>query len=223
MMKPMKRFLALLFLAASPSLAFDNLFDFNFGRGLPMSELQAGGSSDHAGSLGTAWSADLLHMARPGLYVGLGGGQFRSNDNESSTYLANASTIIRSRSSQIMILTRQDLTYKPDAIPYVIEGIGWVQNSVVMTSRPNTTWADTGTNEQRTLVHDTNNTVGFAIGAGMDFNLTNALFAGAEVRYQRALNENFKTTPAGLAATGQSDFDTPLKTLFYTVKLGLRY
>src|SRR5450755_58939 len=100
----MKKLVSLWLLVASPAWATTNLIEFQLGRGTPISSMQAGGSSDHIGSRGTDWSADFLHQADPQFSFGIGGGQFRSNDHESTTFLPAADTTLRSRTTSILLL-----------------------------------------------------------------------------------------------------------------------
>src|ERR1700690_1617188 len=126
----MKKLLCLWLLVASPAWATTNLIEFQLGRGTPISSMQSLGSSDHIGSRGTDWSADFLHQADSQFSFGLGGGQFRSNDNTSTTFWPGADTVIRSRTSSILILSRTDIPSRSKMAPYVIAGVGWVKNSI---------------------------------------------------------------------------------------------
>ena len=214
--------------AFNASLCFavesDNQVEFYLGHGSPLSTVQASGSSDRAGSQGDVWSADIMHHVNYQFYLGLGGGQFRSSDNVSQTYLPNANSSISTRSSSIFILSHQDLpASSPNLVPYVLGGIGWVRNTLTITAIPVAPWPDTGTSEQRTLMEDSRDSIGIAAGAGMDWTLTSALFFGGEVRYQYALARSFSTTPKGQSTTGQSSASSSMNNLFYSLKLGVKY
>jgi opacity protein-like surface antigen len=218
-----KKLLSLLMFLSTSSFATVNQIELNLGRGTPVSSIQAGGSSDRDGSRGTDWSADFLHLAGPQYYFGVGGGQFRSNDNVSETFVPNANTTIRSKVSSILLLSRTDLPSQTKMVPYFIAGIGWVKNSLSVTSLPQTVWSDTGTSEQRTLVSDSKNTVGFAAGAGLDYALVQNAFIGIEFRYQSSLSRNFDLTAVGNSTVGQGSLRTSMNILMLGVKAGIKY
>lgn len=213
----------LLTLLVSPCIATVNQIEFNLGRGSPLSFIQAGGSSDRAGSRGTEWSADFLHQANPRLYWGLGGGQFRSNDNVSQTFVPNAISTLSARSSTILLLSRTDLSSGSKYVPYMIAGVGWTRHSMLIAAVPETSWADTGTSESRTLLEKSKDTLGYAYGLGLDYALTDALIIGVEARYQGSLKNTFDFSPAGVAITGQNNVQTSLNTFTASVKVGFKY
>lgn len=215
--------LSLLVLAAAPNLILANQFDFNLGRGTPLSSIQAGASSDLAGSRGTEWSADLLHPTAGSFYLGLGGGMLRSNDNQTDTFVPGAHSTITSRRSSIMVLSRTDLGPPSKMVPYLIAGIGWVRNSLTVTASPTGAWKDTGTSEQRTLMEDSRSTVGYVTGVGLDYALTSRIVIGIEGRYQGSIQRPFDLTPAGQAVTGISNIPTSLNTYMVGVKAGIKY
>ena len=207
----MKRFLILLLFVQAPCWATVNQLEFNLGRGTPLSSIQAGGSSDREGSRGTDWSADFFHAAGPQVYWGIGGGHFRSNDNVSQTFVPNADSTITSKTTSILILTRADLAPPARTVPYVIAGIGWVRNSLSVTT------SDT------TLIDQSKNTVGFATGLGLDYALSDRFFIGLETRYQYALKRTFDLTAAGSAITGTNSVQTSMSVLTVGVKAGIKY
>ena len=215
--------LVLTLLIAPECFAVQNRLEYELGHGDPLSSVQANGSSDRAGSQGTVWSADILHFMGNQFYLGLGGGQFRSGDNVSQTFVPNANSTLSSTSSSILILSRQDVSVNQRFVTYLVAGIGWVKNTLTITAVPVTNWADTGTSEQRTLWDHSRDSIAFAAGAGLDWNLTSSLYAGAEVRYQNALSRNFPTTPVGQATTGQTSTSTSMNNLFYALKIGVTY
>ncbi len=218
------RFLwGLLALLGSPCRATVNQIEFNLGRGSPLSSIQAGGSSDRAGSRGTEWSADFLHQANPRLYWGLGGGQFRSNDHVSQTFVPNALSTISSRASTILILSRTDLSFGSKYVPYMIAGVGWTRHSLLVAAVPGAPWTDTGTSESRTLLEESKNTLGYAYGLGLDYALSDGLFIGVEARYQGSLKNTFAFVPTGVAATGQTSVQTSLNLFTAGVKAGFKY
>jgi opacity protein-like surface antigen len=219
----MRFFLSVFLLATTPVLVLANQFDFNLGRGTPLSSIQAGGSSDSAGSRGTEWSADLLHQTNGPLYLGLGGGMLRSNDNSSDTFVPGAHSTIRSRRSSILVLSRTDLGPPARMVPYLIAGIGWARNSLTVTAVPAGVWNDTGTSEQRTLMEESRNTVGYVTGIGLDYMMTSRIVIGIEGRYQGSIQRPFDLTPAGQAATGVSNIPTSLNSYTVGVKAGVKY
>jgi len=209
----MKKRLCLLVLASTSCYATVNQIDFNFGRGSPLSFIQADGSSDRAGSRGTSWSADFLHATGPGTYVGLGGGEFRSNDNVSQTFVPNTNSTIRTKSSTILILTRADMPTDSRLVPYLIAGIGWARNSLSITAMPG----------QGTLLEDSKNTFAYATGAGLDYALNDRLFMGIEARYQGAFKQTYDLTPQGQATTGINSIQSSMNVFLLGVKAGFKY
>ncbi len=202
----------LVFLSTS-AFATENQIEFNFGRGTPLSSIQAGGSSDRAGSRGTNWSADFLHQNGPRSYAGLGGGQFRSNDNVSETFLPNASSTITSKITSILLLTRVDLPSQSRMVIYVIAGLGWARNSLTITAMSG----------QGTLMDDSRDTLAYATGLGADYALNDRLIIGVEARYQGALKRTFDLTPQGQAITGVGSVQTSMNVFMLGVKAGIKY
>jgi opacity protein-like surface antigen len=208
----MKKLLIVLFLAPASCFAIENQLEFNLGRGTPLSSIQAGGSSDRDGSRGTEWSADFLHQVGRQVYVGLGGGHFKSNDNVSETFVSNAESTIVSRMTSVFVLGRADLAPPSNLVPYFIAGVGWVRNSLTVTTVPG-----------GILLEDSKNTLGFATGLGLDYALSSKLFIGIEARYQTSLKRTFDLTPAGQTVTGQGNVQTPLNIFMLGVKAGIKY
>lgn len=219
----MKTLFSLLILLTVPCWAEENQIEFNLGRGSPWSSIQAGGSSDRPGARGTEWSADILHQAAPRVYWGIGGGQFRSNDNVSQTFVPNAVSTLSSKATSILILARTDLPSRTKIVPYFIAGVGWVRNSLSVAAVPHSTWADTGTAESRNLLSASRNTVGYMYGIGADYELTSRILIGVEARYQSSLKSTFDWTPAGTAATGQNNVQSSLSVFMAGVKAGIKY
>jgi opacity protein-like surface antigen len=209
----MKKLLSILVFASTFCFGTENQIEFNLGRGTPLSSIQAGGSSDRAGSRGTAWSANFLHQAGPRYYVGLGGGQFRSNDNVSGTFVPNTPSTISSKITSILILTRVDIPSQSRLTPYVIAGIGWARNSLTVTARSG----------PGTLLDDSRNTVAYASGVGADYALSDRLFIGVEARYHNALKRTFTLTPQGQTTTGQSSVQTSLGVFMLGARAGIKY
>ncbi|MFA5975150.1 MAG: outer membrane beta-barrel protein [Elusimicrobiota bacterium] len=207
-----------------PGRASENQLEFNLGRGFPSSSIQAGDRSDRVGARGTEWSANLLHhLAGKRAYWGLGGGQFRSNDNVSQTFVPNAFSTITSKATTVLVLLRTDLSAQSRFVPYFIGGLGWAQNSLSVVAVPNSTWTDTGTSESRKLLKDSKNTLGYAYGLGLDYALNDRLLIGVEARYQGSLKNTYEMTPAGAAATGQNSVRAPLNLFATSVKAGIKY
>jgi opacity protein-like surface antigen len=209
----MKKRLSMLLFVSTASFATVNQIDFNFGRGSPLSFIQADGSSDRAGSRGTSWSADFLHATGPGTYVGLGGGQFRSNDNVSQTFVPNTTSTIHTKSSTILILTRADMPTDTRLVPYLIAGLGWARNSLSVTAMSG----------QGTLLEDSHNTLAYATGLGLDYALNDRLFIGMEARYQGALKQTYDLTPQGQATTGVTSMQSSMNVFLWGVKAGFKY
>jgi len=207
----MKKLLSLLILGSTSCFAAVNQLEFNLGRGTPLSTIQAGGSSDREGARGTDWSADFLHQAGPQVYWGIGGGHFRSDDNVSQTFVSNANSMITSKTTSVLLLSRVDLAPPSRMVPYAIAGIGWVRNTLSVTS------------EQGTIIDDSKNTVGFATGLGMDYALSDRLFIGLEARYQSSLKSTFDLTAMGSSTTGTSSVQTSMSVLMQGVKAGIKY
>ncbi len=199
--------------AASSALATMNQIEFNLGRGAPISSIQAGGSSDTAGSRGTNWSADLMHRVGPRSYLGIGGGQFRSNDNVSQTFVPNSNSTLSSRSSSVLLLTRVDIPARSKMIPYALAGIGWGRNTLTVTDRLGA----------GTIIDQSKDTLAFATGLGLDYPLTDRLLIGIEGRYQSALKKSFSLSPAGRALTGTDSIQSSLNVLMWGVKVGIQY
>src|SRR5258706_9459148 len=174
-----------LLLVTSSALATVNQIEFNLGRGTPLSSIQAGGSSERAGSRGTEWSADILHSSGSRSYIGLGGGQFRSNDNVSQTFVPNTTSTISSKVSSVLLLTRVDFPSQSRTVLYAIAGLGWARNSLTLTDR-------TGVG---TLLDESKDTLAYATDIGLDYPLTDRLLIGVEARYQRSLKQKFFLTP----------------------------
>jgi len=214
---------ALLVLAAVPGRAAENLLEFNLGRGFPWSSIQAQGSSERSGSRGTAWSADFLHRTAPYVAWGLGGGQFRSNDNVSQTFLANAISTITSKTTSVLLLARTDVPSSSTLTPYFIVGLGWVRNTLSVAAVPGATWTDTGTTESRPLLHDSKDTFGYAYGLGLDYALNDRLVVGIEARYESSLKSTYNLTPAGSAVTGLNSIQSSLTLFTAGVKVGIKY
>lgn len=219
----LRRLFAIAILLPQACFAASNQLELNLGRGTPLSSIQTGGSSDRLGSRGTEWSADILHSAGGPVYLGLGGGQLRSNDNVSQTFVPNAATTIRSKISSVFVLSRLDLPTQTKLLPYFIAGVGWVEDSVTITSLPKATWLDTGTSERRSILDDSKQTVGFVTGLGLDYPLTDRLLIGVDARYQTSAKRTFNLTPQGAAITGQSSVQTPMNIFTFGVKAGIRY
>ena len=181
----MKKLLSILVFASTVASATTNQLDFNLGRGTPLSYVQAGGSSDHLGSRGTEWSADFLHQNSARTYVGIGGGQFRSNDNVSETFVPNSSATLSSRTSTILLLTRADLSSRSKMVIYALAGIGWAKNSLQITAMPG----------QPAILKDSKDTLAYATGLGADYPISDRLFFGVEARYQSSMKRTFDLTP----------------------------
>jgi opacity protein-like surface antigen len=210
---PRKIQLSVLLFVSTTALATTNQLDFNFGRGTPQSYIQAGGSSDHAGSRGTNWSADFLHQNGPHTYIGLGGGQFRSNDNVSETFVPNASSTIRSKTSSILLLTRVDIPSRSRIVMYVLAGVGWARNSLSITAMPG----------QIALLEQSKDCLAYASGIGADYALSDRLFIGVEARYQGSFRRTYDLTPAGTTLTGVNSMDTSMNVILLGVKVGIKY
>jgi outer membrane autotransporter protein len=113
--------------------------------------------------------------------------------------------------TSILALGRIDLSPNPKATPYAIAGVGWVRNSLTVTSA------------SQVLVDDSKSTLGFALGLGMDLALTDRVFLGIEGRYQGSVKHSFDTTPAGQAATGQTQVTVPLGAYLFGAIVGVKY
>src|SRR5258708_148887 len=209
----MSKLFGILVLMSSSVFATVNQLEFDVGRGTPQSSLQAGGSSERAGSRGTDWSVDSLHHYNDRTSFGFGGGQFRSNDHVSETFIPNTSSTISSKITSILILSKVDFPSQSKMTLYVIAGIGWSKNSILITDR-------TGTG---TLMDQSHDTMAFATGMGADYPLSDRLVIGVEARYRSSLKRTFDLTPAGRALTGVGSIQSPLNVFTLGVKAGIRY
>jgi opacity protein-like surface antigen len=205
------KFVFLILFLPSMSTATTNLISLNIGRGTPESSIQATGSSDLNGASGQAWSFDAFHLVSPQVYLGLSTGHFSAGDNTSLTFVPNTTTTISSKVTSSLILGRLDLTPGGKAVPYLIGGIGWAKNSIVVTS------------DSVTLVNDSKNTFEYGVGGGIDFAWTDHLFIGAEGRYQGSYKSSYNMTQEGVAATGRNSLSTGNTVLIFTVRAGVMY
>ena len=89
----MKTLFSLLVLVSTVCRATENQIEYAYGRGTPRSAVDAGTGSDREGDRGPAWSADLLHEESNHVYLGVGGGQFHSDDRVSGTFVPQANSI----------------------------------------------------------------------------------------------------------------------------------
>jgi len=199
-------------LSSAPSFATVNQIEYLYGRGSPRSSVQAGNGSDQEGSQGAEWSADFLHLAANHFYVGVGGGEFHSGDNVSGTVVPNVNSTISCKMTSILGLARIDLSPSPKLMTYAIAGIGWVRNSLMITSAPATP-----------IVDSAKETFGYAGGVGVDLALTDRLFIGVEARYQGSERQSFEMTPEGVAATGRTSISVPLSVFLVGLKAGIKY
>lgn len=213
----MKRFWIAALLAAQTCGAATNQIEFGLGHGSPESSIQANGSAESIGDRGTAWWADWLHQAGPQVYWGIGGGQFRSDDHTSSTFVPASNTIstLSSRSTSILLLSRVDIAppAKPASkwVPYVMAGSGWTRTSIAASTA------------SATLIDQSHSTLGYMVGAGIDWLLTDRLYIGADARYQGALQRNYDLTPEGQALTGVGNVQSTVRVLTFSVKAGIKY
>lgn len=210
-MSLVKKLAGILILLSTACFATENQVDFIFGRGTPQSAAQAGSLFQEDGSRGESWSADILHRMGRQLSIGIGGGQFSSDDNTSTSFIPNAASTVSSKMTSILLLGRLDLSPNPKFIPYVIAGIGWVRNSLTVTSDP------------ITVVDDSESAFGYAAGIGADVALTDRIFLGVEARYQGSTRRSFDMTSQGEALAGQSSVDTALKIVILGLKASVRY
>ena len=212
----MRKFWILALLAAEACYATTNQLEFSYGRGSPESSIQANGSSESEGDRGHDWSADWLHQSGPQIYWGFGGGHFSSADHTSSTFVSVSNTVstISSKSTNIFLLSRIDISPSPRLVPYAIFGTGWDRTSITASAASAVT---------TTLIDDTHNTLGYMVGGGIDLPLTSYLYIGAEARYQGALQRNFDLTPAGQELTDQGSVQSTMKVFSLNVKAGIKY
>ncbi len=210
-------------LLAAPAWSFENQVEFNWGHGVPQATVSVGNSSDELGSSGNVWSADILHLASRQTYLGLGGGQYRSGDNTSGSFIRNTQSTLAAKTSSVLILGRIDFPHSSKLVTYVIGGIGWVRNSLSITAYPTGLWNDSASAEQRTFLSTAKSTLGFAGGLGLDLDLTQTLVFGIEGRYQTSLKQYFDLTPEGQAATGQTSISSLLKIYTICFKVGIKY
>ncbi len=219
----MKRLFALLFVLAAPAAAMTNQIDVYFGRATPRSDAGVGQTNDRVGSRGTDWKVEALHKTGPRSYLGIGFGRFRSNQNTSTTFISNSTSLLSSKISSTFLLGRVDLLAAPSYSIYGIAGIGLVRNSLHIAASPSTTWTDTGTSEVRTIVEDAASALGYAGGLGIDVNLTDRIVLGAEARYQGSQKKDFSLTSEGSSLSGASSIHTDISILFMGFKIGLKY
>lgn len=207
----MKTILGVLILAPVLCYASTNQLEFNYGRGFPRASDDLREAVDQEGPRGPQWSADILHKMSPGLYLGLGGGHFVSADDMSNIFASGASSNQSLKMTSILGLGRIDLGPNPKLTPYAIAGLGWVRTSLAVTSG------------SQVLVDESNSTLGYALGLGMDLPLTDRLYIGIEGRYQNSIKHTFNTTSAGLAATGQSQVAFSSGAYLFSAKVGIKY
>jgi len=219
----MKKILGLLMLTSVFCQATTNQLEFNYGRGSPRGSYHFDNFVNQEGPRGPEWSADFLHKMSGFGYLGLGGGHFHSGDDMSETFAPNATSDLVLKTTSIMALGRIDLNPNPKLTPYLLVGVGWVQNTLTVTSVPLITWPDTGTSESRILAEDSKSTLGYEAGFGLDLALTTRLFIGLEAKYQGSVKRSFNLTPAGQAATGQSQVTVPLGAILVGAKVGMKY
>jgi len=207
----MKRVFAITFFIAAPAFGFTNQIDFSMGRGSPLDSIQAQGSSEQDGLRGSYWSLDALHHASDRFYLGFGTGHFSSADNNSSTFAAHTNSTISSHKTPLMILGRMDFGAESHFVPYAIVGLGWVKNSLTVTS------------DQGTLIDQSKSTLGYSGGLGMDIILGDRLLVGLEARYEGSPAQHFAMTSLGAAASGQTDVHTSINLFSVGLKAGVRY
>jgi opacity protein-like surface antigen len=207
----MKKLMGALVFVSTTCFAMTNQIEYMQGRGIPRCSVQADGSADQEGTQGAEWSADFLHKAANHFYLGVGGGEFHSGDNVSGTFVSNANTTISSKMTSILALGRIDLSPNPKLVTYAIAGLGWVKNTLSVTSAPTT------------IVDSSKATLGYAAGLGVEFPLSDRLFIGAEARYQGSERQSYQTTPDGTAATGRTSISVPLSVFLLSLKAGFKY
>ena len=94
---------------------------------------------------------------------------------------------------------------------YAIAGVGWVKNTLTITS------------ESTTLLNESEDALGYAAGAGLDLALTERVLIGIEGRYQGSPTRRFDLTPEGASATGMTSVSTPINRITLSLKAGIRY
>jgi opacity protein-like surface antigen len=207
----MKKLLTVILFVSAPAFGTTNQLDFMWGRCSPLGSVQAQGSTEQDGLRGSCWNADALHHVSDRFYIGMGFGQFRSADNNSTTFMANSIATISSRKTSTLLLGRMDLTTTSHFVTYAIAGLGWVQNSLTVNS------------DQGTIVDQSRSTFGFSGGLGFDVLVTQALVIGIETRYDGSPAQHFGMTAAGAAATGQTDLRTSADLFSVGLKAGIKY
>jgi opacity protein-like surface antigen len=207
----MKNSFLVLLLCSAPVYATTNQLDFTWGRSSPLGTIQAQGSTEQDGLRGTSWSLDALHQTSDRFYLGFGFGHFASAVNNSTTFLANTTTTISSWKTSSLLLGRLDLSKTNHFVTYAIAGLGWVKNSLNVTSA------------QGTIVDDSKTTLGYGGGLGLEVLITQALLIGLEARYEGSPEQHFGMTALGTASSGQTDVKTSISVFNVGLKAGIRY
>ena len=196
---------------ALPGFAATNQLDFIWGRGSPRGSIQAQNASEQNGLRGSLWSLDALHPISDDAYLGMGIGHFGSKDNNSAAFIPGSVTTISSSKTSTLLLGRKDLLQGYRFVPYAIAGIGWVKNSLKVST------------PEGTLVDETKNAFGYVGGLGLDLLMTQRWVLGIEARYEGSPSEAYDLTDYGQATTGLSEFRTPISLFSAGLKIGYKY
>lgn len=182
-----------------------------------------GGGTASNGDAGVQFGAQYLYFVTPRLGAGLNLDYFYRTYTDSPGLFPAANSSVSGDTLLILGILRYTLIDDGWFKPFVLAGAGGARNSTTVDVRA-FKWADTGTNETRRLVDDTQWAPAATLRAGLDFKVDT--FAPGLVTFEAGwtglASERYRATAPG-QAQGLSGVSGPLNIITFTARYGWRF
>lgn len=177
-------------------------FAIDFGLATPLSRINfnsAGGGSDNNGNTGLLIGGQYLYHHTPRFGTGFDLEYFNRSATDSTSLFPDAITNVSGNTMLMMGLMKYSLVDRGPTRPYFLGGLGLDRTSTIIdvTPRLGGTWIDTGTDETRTFVDDSNWGLAYTARLGIDFHMFYPSFFSLEMGWTGMSNRSLPATTAG--------------------------
>lgn len=204
-----------------------NYIGLDLGIAAPLSDLDfhpLGGGSASNGDVGAGLGLQYLRYVKPQWAFGADFQWLDRSETDSFGLLNNAHAHVSGDSVVFMGIVKYDMLTHGDARPYVIAGAGIHSTNETIDAQPNPgfVWSDTGTDEHRRLVDDSNSGPAGTIRLGVDFYVVEPSIISFEAGWTALGGATYHATGAG-KDIGLDGVSGPIHILTILFKWGWRF
>jgi opacity protein-like surface antigen len=203
------------------------MFSLGFGMVAPLSRVDfagAGGGTASNGDPGLLLDGHYDYSLSPRLSLGSAIEWSHRSGGDSQSLLPNSHTDVFGNTLLLMGTVKYALTDNGWAKPYILGGIGADHASTIVEARPNPgfSWSDTGTDETRTLMDDSNWGLATTARLGVDFSLLDPGVFTLELGWNHLNNPSYNATQAG-HDVGLDSLSGSQNALVFALRWGWRF